>query len=117
VEAQLGAEVTALPALLEANGLPLKEKVLDTVRKQLADVAAVIDWWWQGVRQEGHNQMAVTPRWAHWVEAYLLPLMDWKQRVSRPRGRRRKAKMVQALEAAQAACETHPLTAELAPEV
>ena len=37
VEAQLGAEVTALQALMEANGLPVKEKGLDKVRKQLAD--------------------------------------------------------------------------------
>src|SRR6266851_148917 len=117
VEAHMGAEVTALQALMEANGLPVKEKVLDKVRKQLADLAAVIDLWWQGVRQDVHNQMALTPMWAHWVEAYLLPLMYWKQLVSRTRGRRRKAKMVQALEAAQAAFETHPLTAELAPEV
>lgn len=117
VEAPLGAEVTALQALMEANGLPVKEKVLEKVRKQRADLAAVIDLWWQGVRQEVHNQMALTPMWAHWVEAYLLPLMSWKQLVSRTRGRRRQAKRVQALEAAQAACETHPLTAELAPEV
>jgi len=117
VEAHLGAEVTALQALMEANGLPVKEKVLDKVRKQLTDLAAVIDLWWQGVRQDVHNPIALTPMWTHWVEAYLLPLMYWKQLVSRTRGRRRKAKMVQALEAAQAAFETHPLTAELAPEV
>ena len=52
VEAQLEAEVTALQVLIEANGLPLKQKVLDKARKQLADLAAVIDVWWQGVRQD-----------------------------------------------------------------
>jgi hypothetical protein len=51
------------------------------------------------------------------MEAYLLPLMYWELLVSRTRGRRRKAKMVAALEAARAAFEAHPLTAELAPEV
>jgi hypothetical protein len=117
VEEQLAAEVTALQALMEANGLPLKQKVLDKVRKQLADLAAVIDVWWQGVRQDAHNQIALTPMWVDWMEAYLLPLMYWQQLVSRTRGRRRKAKLVKALEAAQAAFETHPLTAELAPEV
>jgi len=117
VEAQLGAEVTALQALMEANGLPVKEQVLAKVRQPLAALAAVIDLWWQGVRQDVHNQMALTPMWAHGVEAYWLPLMDGKQLVSRTRGRRRKANTVQALEAAHAAFETHPLTAELAPEV
>src|SRR6266404_8764524 len=117
VEEQLAAEVTALQALMEANGLPLKQKVLDKVRKQLADFAAVIDVWWQGVRQDAHNQIALTPMWVDWMEAYLLPLMYWQQLVSRTRGRRRKAKLVKALEAAQAAFETHPLTAELSPEI
>src|SRR5260370_32924137 len=102
---------------MEVNGLPVKEKVLEKVRTQLADLAAEIAVWWQGVRQDVHNQMALTPMWAHWVEAYLLPLMYWKQRVAGTRGRRRKAKMVQELEAARAAFETNPFTARLAPEV
>jgi cob(I)alamin adenosyltransferase len=46
VEAQLAAEVAALQELLETNGLPVKQKVLDKVRKQLAGLAAVIDVWW-----------------------------------------------------------------------
>jgi hypothetical protein len=117
VEAQLEAEVTALQVLIEANGLPLKQKVLDKARKQLADLAAVIDVWWQGVRQDAHHQIVLTPEWVHWMEAYLLPLMYWERLVSRTRGRRRKAKMVAALQAAQAAFEAHPLTAKLAPEV
>jgi hypothetical protein len=117
VQARLAAEVTALHALIETNGLPLKEKVLSNVRKQLADWAAVIDVWWQGVRQDVNNQIVLTPMWADWVEAYLLPLMYWELLVSRTRGRRRKAKMVAALQAAPAAFEAHPLTAPLAPEV
>jgi hypothetical protein len=103
--------------LLEAHGLPVKETVLEKVRKQRAALAAVIDLWWQGVRQDVHTQMAVTPLWAHGVAAYWWPLMDWTQLVSRTRGGRRTAKMVQALEAAHAALATHPLTAERAPEV
>jgi Family of unknown function (DUF6399) len=117
VEAQLAAEITALQALMETNGLPVKKKVLDKVRHQLAAVAAVIDLWWQEVRQEVHNQIVLTPMWVDWMEAYLLPLMYWEQLVSRTRGRRRKAKLVEALEAARVAFETHPCTAELTPEV
>ena len=54
VAAQLEAEVTARQALLEANGLPLKPQVLKKVRKQLTDLAGVIDVWWQGVRQDAY---------------------------------------------------------------
>jgi hypothetical protein len=51
VEAQLADEVAALQELLENHELAVKQKVLDKVRKQLADLAAVIDVWWQTVRQ------------------------------------------------------------------
>jgi hypothetical protein len=117
VEAQLAAEVAAIQELLEANGLPVKKNVLDKVRKQLADLAAVIDIWWQEVRQDVQSQIVLTPRWTTWVEAHLLPLMYWEQQVSRTRCPRRKAKLVEALEAIQAAFEAHPLTAQLPPEV
>ena len=117
VEAQLAAEVAALQECLEMNGLPVKQKVLDKVRKQLAGLAEVIDVWWQTVRQDVQSQITLTPRWATWVEAHLLPLMYWQDQVSRARGRRRKAQLVQVLGAVQAAFEAHPLTAQLPPEV
>ena len=117
VEAQLAAEVAALQELLESHGLAVKPKVLDKVRKQLAGLAAVIDVGWQTVRQDVHSQITLTPRWTTWVEAHLLPLMYWQDQVSRARGRRRKAQLVQVLEVVQSAFEAHPLTAQLSPEV
>ena len=113
----MAAEIAALQELLEVNGLAVKKKVLNKVRKQLADLAAVIDVWWQTVRQDVHRQITLTPRWTAWVEAYLLPLMYWQAQVSRARGRQRKAQLLQVLEAAKAAFEAHPLTAQLPPEV
>ena len=117
VQAQLSDEVTALQELLEGNGLALKKQALDKVRKQLADLAAVIDVWWQTVRQDLHRQITLTPMWTTWVEAHLLPLMYWQDQVSRARGRRRKAQLVQVLETVQAAFEAHPFTTQLPPEV
>jgi Family of unknown function (DUF6399)/IclR helix-turn-helix domain len=117
VQAQLETEVAALHELLERNGLPVKKQVLDKVQKQLASLAAVIDVWWQTVRQDIHGQITLTPMWATWVEAHLLPLMYWQNQVSRAWGRRRKAQLVQVLGAVQAAFEAHPLTALLPPEV
>gem|GEM_PF-6329286 len=76
VEARLGAEVVALQELLETNGLSVKTTVRNKVRKQLAGLGAVIDVWWQTVRQDVHSQIVLTPRWANGVEAHLLPLMD-----------------------------------------
>jgi hypothetical protein len=117
VEAQLAAEVAALQALLETHGLAVKKNVLEKVHRQLADLATVIDVWWQGVRQDVQSQVILTPRWTTWIEAQLLALMYWQQQVSRARCPKRKAKLVEALEKVQAAFESHPLTAQLSPEV
>jgi len=92
VAAPLTAEVAALQEVLESNGLPVKQKVLGKVRQQLAGLAGVIDLWWQEGRQGVQSQMVLTPMWANWVEAHLLPLMDWEQQGRRTRCPRRQAK-------------------------
>jgi hypothetical protein len=116
VERQLPAEIDALEALIDTNGLPVKKKALDKVRKQLAGVSALVDLWWQGV---GHDlqQVVLTPQWTRWVEEVLLPLMYWQEQISHTRCPRRKAKLLQALEGVQDAFHMHPCTVQLAPNV
>jgi len=116
VERQLHAELQALETLLETNGLPVKKGTLDKVRKQLAGVSALVDFWWQTVRQD-LAQMAMTPRWTQWVEALLLPLMYWQEQLSHTRCPAQKAQIAQALQAVQEAFEQHPCTGQLTPEV
>lgn len=116
VECQLQAEIAALEALIETSGLPLKKKALDKVRKQLAGVSALVDFWWQMVRQD-LDQMAMTPKWTQWVEEVLLPLMYWQEHLLRTRCPRRRAEISRALEAVKDAFEHHPCTRRLAPDV
>jgi len=116
VERQLQAETRAIEGLIETTGLPVKKKALDKVRTQLAGVSALVDVWWQGVWHDV-QQVALTPMWTNWVEEVLLPLMYWQLQVSRTRCPRRKAKLLQVLEAIQNTFETHPITQQLAPEV
>jgi len=116
VERQLHAEIEALQTLLATNGLPVKKDILDKVRKQLAGVSALVDFWWQTV---GHDlaQMALPPRWKQWVDKLLLPLMYWQEQLSRTRCPEQKAQIARALQAIQDAFERHPCTRRLAPEV
>jgi len=116
VERRLQAEIEAIEALMETHGLPVKKKALDKVRKQLAGVSALVDFWWQGVWQD-LPPVALTPMGKKWGEEVLLPLMYWQLQVSRTRCPRRKAKILQALQAVQNAFDTHPITQQLAPEV
>jgi len=116
VERQFHAEMDALEALIDTNGLPGKKKALDKVRKQLVGVSALVDLWWQGVEHD-LQQVALTPNWTKWVEEVLLPLRYGQEQVARTRCPRRKAPLVQALVAVQLAFDTHPITQQLAPEV
>jgi Family of unknown function (DUF6399)/IclR helix-turn-helix domain len=116
VEHQLRAELQALETLLATNGLPVKKRILDKVRKQLAGVSALVDCWWQTVRQD-LEQMAMTPRWTTWVEELLLPLMYWHERLARTRCPEQKAQIALVLQAVQEAFERHPCTRQLTAEV
>ncbi len=116
VERLLQAEVAAIEMLIDTNGLPVKKKALDKVRKQLAGLSALVDFWWQGVWGD-LQQVALTPLWTSWVEELLLPLMYWQEQLLRTRCPRRKARILQALEAVQAAFDKHPITEQLAPDV
>jgi len=116
VEAQLGTELEAIETLLATNGLPRKKATLDKVRKQLAGISALVDLWWQTVRQD-LTQLAMTPRWTQWAEDVLLPLMYWQEQLRRTRCPGQKAQMALALQAVEEAFERHPCARQLTPEV
>src|SRR5215217_6611022 len=52
VEHRLRSEVIALETLIATHGLPAKDDTLTKVRKQLAGVSALIDFWWQRVERD-----------------------------------------------------------------
>lgn len=116
VEEPWRAELEAIETLLETNGLPLKKDTLDKVRKQLAGLSALVDWWWQTVHQD-LAQRAMTPRWTQWADELLWPLMDWQAQLRRTRHQGQKAQIGLVLQAVAEACEQHPCTRQLNPEV
>jgi hypothetical protein len=79
------------------------------VRKQGPALAALVDFWWQGVWQDG-EPFALSPRWKQWVQEGLLPLVYWEHPIGQTRCARRKTKMVQALTAVRTAFDTHAIT-------
>ena len=117
VQQQLETQIKAFEDFIETTGLPQKKQVLEKVRKQLGEVSALVDLWWQEVRQSARSQVGLTPMWSAWIDTILLPQMYWQEQASRTREPRRKAVLLKALQAAQATFEAHPLTQYLAPEV
>jgi len=116
VEQQLRAELQALETLLATNGLPVKKTVLDKVRRQLAGVSALVDFWWQTVRQD-LEQMAMPPRWTQWADELLLPLLYWQAQLCRTRCPHQKARIALVLQVVEEAFDRHPCTRQLAPDV
>jgi hypothetical protein len=116
VEEQLRAELEAIETLLATNGLPRKPDTLAKVRKQLAGISALVDLWWQTVRQD-LTQLAMTPRWTQWAEDVLLPLMYWQEQLRRTRHPVHKGQVALVLRAIAEAFARHPCTRQLTPEV
>jgi Family of unknown function (DUF6399)/IclR helix-turn-helix domain len=116
VESRLHAEVEAIEAFARRHQLSAHHDAMNKVRRQLPALAALVDFWWQGVRQDV-EPFVLSARWQQWVHACLLPMMYWHAQVSRTRCRRRKAKMQEALEEVRSAFERHAITQRLAPQV
>jgi hypothetical protein len=116
VESQLQATVEAIEALAQRHQLPTRREAMTKVRKQVPALAALVDFWWQGVQQDLES-FILSPLWRSWVHECLLPLVYWEHQATHTRCARRKAKMRQTLEAVQATFHIHPITKHLAPQV
>ena len=85
---------------------------MNQVRHQLPALAALVDFWWEGVEQD-LAQAAVSAPWRTWAREALLPWIYWEHPVAPPRCARRKAKLRRAWEAGQAVFHQYALTQRL----
>jgi hypothetical protein len=72
VEARLHAQVEALEAFANTHQLPERQAAITKVKTQLPDLAALVDFWWYGVRQD-LERAALSPLWQRWAQEVLLP--------------------------------------------
>jgi hypothetical protein len=114
VESHLQAAVEAIEALAQSHALPARPAAMAKVRKQLPDLAAVVDLWWAGVRRDV-ARAALSPLWQRWAEECLLPRVYGEHQVAHTRCPRRKAKLRQALDAMHVAFDQQALTQCLPP--
>jgi len=77
VETRLRAQVEAIEALAHIHQLPDRQNAMTKVKKQLPDLTALVDFWWQGVQQD-LEQAAVSPLWRRWAQETLLPWRYWE---------------------------------------
>jgi hypothetical protein len=115
VERHLQAAVEAIEVLAQDQQLPVRHAAITKVRKQVPALAALVDFWWEGVRQDVAHA-AISPMWGQWAEEVFLPLVSWEHHVAHTRCAHRKATIRQALEAMQGAFGHHALTQCLPPQ-
>jgi hypothetical protein len=116
VASQLHAAVEAIEALAQRHQLPARHAAMQKVRKQIPALAALVDFWWQGVWHDV-EPFVLSPLWKQWVQECLLPLVYWDRRAAQTRCPRRKARIGQALEAVRTVFNTPTITQRLAPHV
>jgi hypothetical protein len=114
VTSHLQATVAASAEVAQGQQWPVRHAAMTKVRKPLPALAAVVDFWWAVVRRDGAHT-ALSSLGQQWAEEYLLPRVSWAHHVAHTRCPRRKAKLRQALEALQGACDQHALTQGLPP--
>jgi uncharacterized protein DUF6399/IclR-like helix-turn-helix domain-containing protein len=115
VASHLQAAVAAIEVFAQSHQLPIRPAAITKVRKQIPALAALVDFWWEGVRRD-MAYADISPLWRQWAEEVLLPLVYWEHHVAHTRCARRKAKIRQALEAMQGAFSHHALTQCLPPQ-
>jgi hypothetical protein len=112
VRNRLQAAIDAIETLAQEQQLPARHDAMKKVRNQLPALAALVDFWWEGVEHD-LEQAAISVPWRTWAREFLLPWVYWEHHVAHTRCVRRKAKMRQAWEAVHAAFYTHALTLQL----
>ena len=115
VEARLQAQVEAIEAFARPSQLPERPEAMTKGKKPLPAVAALVDFWWQGVQRDLEHA-AISPLWQRWAQEVLLPQRYWERQVNRTRCTQRKAKMQGVLEKVRSAFDAHVLTRALPPE-
>jgi hypothetical protein len=116
VASQLQTTIEAIEMFAQRHQLPARPATMTKVRKQVPALAALVDFWWQGVQQD-LAPFLLSPQWRQWVRECLLPMAYWAHQVTRTRCRRRKTKMQAAWESVRVAFTQHPLTQALTPHV
>jgi hypothetical protein len=116
VDNQLMATVEAIEACARCHQWPARHDAMTKVRKHVPALAALVDFWWQGVHQD-LEPFLLSPTWQQWGHECLLPMVYWAYQIPRTRCRRRKAKIQEAWEVVRTAFDQHTITQRLAPQV
>jgi hypothetical protein len=114
VEVQLRHQLTELTMLKKRHHFPDKMGCLPKVERQLKDLSASIDIWWDWVQH--HLKEQSDRSLCSWVQNALLPTLYWEQQTRRTKTPVLKALYQQAYQQSKIMLMADPLTSKLSPE-
>ena len=115
VSEKLTQQVSALKQFKTAHHLKDAPGGIDPFNRQVGDLSAVVDLWWQWVYQTLDALSLSTPM-ADWSTRILLPLCYWQAQTQRTDTPALKLHYQRAYRQAQVTLQTHPVTATLSAE-
>ena len=116
VQGRLQAEIEALDAFAQQHQLPAKPDIIKKVSDQVPALAALIDFWWQGIDRD-LAQLTLTSSWRRWVKEALLPRVYWECQGTRTRRPGQRLKIAETLATVQERFDQHAMTPRLSPTV
>ena len=106
---QRTAAVEAIAAFAQSHQLPVRHDIMKKGRPQVPARAALVDFWWEGVRQDVEQATIALP-WRPWARESLLPWVYGEHQMAHTRCARRQATIRRAWGGRGAALRTrdHP---------
>lgn len=114
-EEDLNQVLDMLQALSEEYGIKDSKNRIEKVRKQIPELAQVIDLWWLWVKES----LAGSPlpkQLESWLLEYLLPLCYWQAQVLHTSSKELRKTYKKAYQQAQEHLQSHQLTSVLHPK-
>jgi hypothetical protein len=104
--------VNQFQILAAVNEIEDKKGTLDKVRKQIGDLASIVDVWWLWVL-ESLAGYSLTKEEQDWLLYRLLPVIYWHHQMEKAQNIDMKEAYRKAWEKARADWESHSMTAEM----
>jgi hypothetical protein len=112
VRGELQQQVNQFQILAAVNEIEDKKGTLDKVRKQIGDLASIVDVWWLWVL-ESLAGYSLTKEEQDWLLYRLLPVIYWHHQMEKAQNIDMKEAYRKAWEKARADWESHSMTVEM----
>ncbi len=112
VEQQLQHHAQQMAQLAQAQGIEDNKGRLDKFKKQIKDIATIVDVWWLWAINSLLNE-ALDEAHQQWLLYTLLPVVYWYQQFQKAQHSALKKRYRRAWQQALALCNAHPLTTSI----